>query len=414
MAVVAMTALSSALACLTFPIRPAAAQELSLDDQLSGNMLPRGRHAVRVELRHGESSQAYNELGEEEPLLADLDNVNLSASYIPLLSLLGAGASLGTTDIQAELSGERIRLTYGYGLSEDLTAGLILGWGRLRNHVGFNVSGGNLANNPFYNPALPIGPANPPFVPLGALGTTVPVDTEDVQDILTNPAYGYNYRRLAPVTTQGFLDPVLGLRWRVAHGPGWSTILSPSLRLGLAEADDPDDLMDVRLEDGSDDLMLGLEHYRALAAGWEMRAQVQYTWQLPDHRRMRPYAAGGLGLVSQASSERLERDLGDVLQVELEAARRFGDWRLAGRLEYSRDSADAYASPSGQDVTGLEANTAGWASNLWIGASWSGIRRYLDTGRGLPAIVSLQYRIFLDGRNVIKSDNLFLTATLPF
>lgn len=366
------------LPCLSYLSCPVNAQELGLDAQLNGDMLPRGRHAVRLELRHGEASKIFNERGADEPVFADFDHVNLNTVF-------AAPFSLGTTQFRAQLAGERYRLTYGYGFGENLTAGFVLGWGELRNAVDFAVVNAS--------PLL----ANP---------------SETLQASLTGAPYFY--KRIASVTTQGLLDPVLGLRWRIAHGEGWSTILSPALRIGMAQKDDPDNLLDVHLEDGSNDLQLGLEHYRALPAGWEMRAAAQYTWQLPDHVRARPYAAGALPLVPQAASERLGRDLGDVLQVDVEAARRVGDWRFTGRLEYSRDSADDYYSARGQDVSGLEANTAGWAANLWLGVSWSGIRRYLETRRGLPAIVTLQYRTVLDGRNAVQSSNLFLTATLPF
>lgn len=85
-----------------------------------------------------------------------------------------------------------------------------------------------------------------------------------------------------------------------------------------------------------------------------------------------------------------------------------------GRVELYRRGATDWFSPSGQNVTGLEANTDVEAVNLWAGVAWSGIDAWRSGRMPAPAIVSLAYQTAVDGRNYVASDNLYLTVTVPF
>jgi len=361
---------------------PAPAQELGLDDALSGDLLPAGRHALRAEIRYGEATQRYDNDGQRLDLFSSFNGVPINAVLNPVLLGLPAGTNLGTTQLRSQASGERLRFTYGYGIGDDLTAGAMFGWSRVRNKIDYQV-----------------------------VGAAIPNATATAQAALVG---GYGYKPIASTTTESPTDANFGVRWRFAKGDNWSNVLTPVLRLGLAEADDPDNLVDLQLEDGSDDLQLALEHFHQWSGGWEMWSAVQYTHSLADKVWARPFAVGALPLVPKANSEKLERQLGDAWSANLQGGRRIGDWRWFGRLEYTRNSAADFTSARGQDVTGLEAVTAGFTLKGWLGLSWSGIRGYLADGRGVPAIVTAQYETVLDGRNAVKTDNLNLSVTMPF
>jgi hypothetical protein len=145
-----------------------------------------------------------------------------------------------------------------------------------------------------------------------------------------------------------------------------------------------------------------------------MRAYVQYTQPLADKLRARPYAAGGSPLVPQVFTETLDRKMGSMWRFELEGAYHTGNWRTLGRLEYTQTLATRFSSPTKQAVSGLESNTQGRDLVARMGFSWNGIHDYLADKSGLPMILSLDYSTMLSGKNVIKSDNFYLTATLPF
>lgn len=356
---------------------PLYAQDFNFDSVLSDELLPTGRQVLIAETRIGSGTTYFNNQSQEEPLFASMNNLSLNA-------LLGVNPppNYGTTQLKSKLSGQRVNFTYGYGISENLTAGFIVGWGKLTNQVDFSV-----------------------------VGAGIPNATTTIQSALAAPPYGY--KPIATAVTEGVLDPQFGVRWRVAQNEKSSTIIVPAIRIGMAKKDDPDNLMDVHFTDGSSALMLAAEQrYRLRIA--ELRAYVQYTLPLADKFRARPYAAGGSPLVAQAATENLDRKVGGMWRVELEGAKRWNNWRAMARMEYSRTATTHYTSPSGQAVSGLEANTEGWDVVVRTGVSWNRFNDYLAKQSGLPVMLAVEYSSMLDGRNAPQSDNFYLTATLPF
>ncbi len=355
------------------------AQDFNFDTVLSDELLPTGRQVLIAETRIGSGTTYFNNQSQEEPLFASLNN-------LPLNALLASPPppNLGVTQLSSKLSGQRVNFTYGYGILDNLTAGFILGWGRLTNHVDFSVAGADIPN------------------------ATV---AANFQGVLASAPYGF--KPIGTAVTEGVLDSQIGVRWRVAHSEKSSTIIVPAIRIGMAKKDDPDNLMDVHLTDGSSALLLAAEQrYRLRVA--ELRAYVQYTQPLADKFQARPYAAGGSPLVVQAQSETLDRKVGGMWKLEMEGAKRWNNWRAMARVEYSRTAPTHYTSPSGQAVSGLEANTEGWDVVARTGVSWNRFGDYLAKQTGLPVMLAVEYSSLLDGRNVAQSDNFYLTATLPF
>jgi hypothetical protein len=353
------------------------AQDINFDSVLSDELLPTGRQVVIAETRIGSGTTYFNNQGKEEPLYASLNNLSLNQLF-----LTPPPPNFGVTQLSSKLSGQRVNFTYGYGISENLTAGFIVGWGKLTNQVDFSV-----------------------------VGAGIPNATATVQGVLASAPY--SYKPIATTVTEGVLDPQIGVRWRVAKSERSSTIIVPAIRIGMAKKDDPDNLMDVHLTDGSSALMLAAEQRYRLSIA-ELRAYVQYTLPLADKFQTRPYAAGGSPLVAQAATETLDRKVGGMWKMELEGAKRWDNWRAMARVEYSRTAATRYTSPSGQAVSGLEANTEGWDVVVRTGVSWNRFSDYLAKQSGLPVMLAVEYSSMLDGRNVAQSDNFYLTATLPF
>ena len=352
------------------------AQDINFDSVLSDELLPTGGQVVIAETRIGSGTTYFNNQGQEAPLYSSLNNLSLNQLF------LVPSPNLGFTQLNSKLSGQRVNFTYGYGISENLTAGFVVGWGKLTNQVNFSV-----------------------------VGASIPNATATVQGTLAAAPYGF--KPIATAETEGVLDPQLGVRWRVAKSESSSTIIVPAIRIGMAQKDDPDNLMDVHLTDGSSALMLAAEQrYRLPVA--ELRATVQYTLPLSDKFRARPYAAGGSPLVAQAQTETLDRKVGGMWKLEMEGAKRWNNWRAMARMEYSRTATTHYTSPSGQAVSGLEMNTEGWDVVVRTGVSWNRFSDYLAKQSGLPVMLAVEYSSMLDGRNVAQSDNFYLTATLPF
>jgi len=377
---------------------------------LSGDMLPAERWGVRLESRFGIATNRYDEHGKEVGVADELDNIDINADLLSVLSIFGAGASLGVTDVSSTIKSLRERLFIGYGVSERVTLVSMLPWAEVRNEVDFDVTPGDLALNPAFDPTQPVSAGNLPFVAAGAVG---PASAADINKLLTEPVYGYEYKPIESVTTSGFQDPEFYLRWLAYQGDGKRLILTPGIRLGMSENDDPDNFLDVRLYNGSDDIMMRFDYSQRLMPALDAQLTYRHTWQLMDHRRARALAEGE-SLVSANRKERMERDLGDVDEVMLEARYRHDAWRYRVRLSYQNKKQDNWTSPSGQDVRGLEQDTDRIYQHYWLGLTWNGVSAWRDGAMPLPLIIAFDYRDVYKGKNVLKSKDYYLTLTVMF
>ena len=369
---------------------PASAQELAAPGALGADILPKGRSAMRLETRASWAKDEFNGNGDRQALFSDYDNLRLDSSVIPLVP---AGFSLGTTDLSARMSGKQTRFTFGYGLTDDITVGFQVGYGEAVNKVNASVTPGNIP---------------PAAVVPGATSAT-----QAVQTLLSNPAFGYNYKPIQSSTWHSALDPLLGLRWRFDKGENHATVFAPTLRFGVAKQPDPNDLMQMVLGDGTDDILLGVLHTRKLAPRWDLLLSAQYTIQLPDHVTARARGANEL-LVPSSRLERLKRDRTNPVELTAETGYGFGDWRLSARLEYARGGKDHYTSPTGRDVSGLELGSDFHFLLGYLGLSWNGIPGYLRGEHRFPGIVSLVAATTLEAKNTSAPDTVYLTLTLPF
>ncbi len=384
---------ASCLAVFALPSLPALSQELAAPGALGADILPKGRSAARLETRYSRADEEFNGNGDRQALFSDYDGLNLNASILPALAFFGPGATLGSTSLSARMTGKQTRFTFGHGVSDDLTVGFQVGYGEAVNKVDASVTPGT--------------------VPPGLVVPGATSATQAVQTLLSNPAYGYNYKPIASSTWHSALDPLVGLRWRFDKGENHATVFAPTLRFGVAKQPDPSDLMQMVLGDGTDDILLGVLHTRKLAPRWDLLLSAQYTVQLPDHVTARARAANEL-LVPSSRLERLKRDRTDPIELTAETGYGLGDWRLSARLEYARGGRDRYTSPTGQDVSGLEIGSDFHFLLGYLGVSWNGIPGYLRGEHRFPAIVSLVAATTLDAKNTAAPDTVYLTVTMPF
>lgn len=375
-------------------------------------MVPAGRWIARAEVRGNHFDHEYDSNGKRVAFAHAYSGVELDASALSSLAPLGPGATLGSTTLAAEAFAERIELTFGYGLTKDLTVGAIIPFGRTYMSVDFSVLGGNVGWNPLFDPGQPVGPSNYPFAPVGG-GASEPLGTAGVQQILTNPAFGYAYRPLQTSSVHDMGDPTVGALWRAQQNEDSSTVLALGYRIGLAKQDDPDDLFDLPLGDGSDDLRLRLEHFRNLGAGFDLRLMAMRTIQLEDQVTRRVTAPGEF-LATATSQEKLDRDLGDFWEWDVELGKQFGDWRVSGTWHRYDKEGDRYASALGTDTSELEKDTRLYADQWRLGVSWSGVHAWQEKLIPLPLIFKLELQETYEGRNMTDVRDLYLVTTAMF
>lgn len=327
-------------------------------------MAPGGHWAARLTVLRNGYDQRFDNRGRRVDLDRDYDGLDLAR--------LNPGLS-GTLRLDTRAVTEYTELMLGYGVTDDLTFGVIIPYTRTTTHVRFGVDGG--------------------------------IGTAGMQALLA----GLGYRTPRTVSVAGFADPTVGALWRFHKSPVDSAILGFGVRFGIARADDPNNLFDIPPGDGSTDLRSRLEYFRDLGQGFDLHLLAEYQVQLPDHVRARP----GNPLTS-ATVERLRRNLGDYWESDVEIGKRFGNWRLAATWHRYQEKPDRYRSPTGADTSALSAHTDTRADQLRLALSWSGIEAWQGGHLPMPLVVKLEVQDAVRGQNFVAVRDVYLRLTSAF
>jgi hypothetical protein len=396
-----------------FAANPAPADELPASSGFALNaMAPVGRWATRIELRTNSYDQWFDGNGRREKFNAAYDNLNLDSSFFPALAAFPPGSTLGTSSLTSRADLKLVQIVMGYGLTEDVTLGFYVPYVKSRSQVDFTVTGGNVGFNTGFNPTLPISSSNFPLAPVG-YGAIAPLGTAGVKQLLTNPAFGYGYAPIETNETSGFGDATAGVLWRYYKDQRSSAILGAGMRFGIAKGDNPDNLTDIPVDDGSNDLRVRLEYFRDLGHDFDLRLLAENTTQLADHAEMRVPQSGQL-LATSSSKERLQRDLGDYREYDFELGHHWIDWRLSTTWHRYVKSADHYSSDLGTDTSALNANTQVRADQWRVGLSWSGINAWRQGEIAMPVIIKLEMQDTYAGQNFPKVRDVYLQLTSFF
>jgi len=394
----------------------AVAQEESLPSSSAVHGLefiaPKGRFVVRVELRTNSYDQTFDENSNKQALGTPLDAINLNSSLLPALTPFGNSASLGTSKFSANVKTQRTEFTLGYGISDDLTVGVIVPYGKVTTHANFSIQGGNIGFNPAFDSNQPVSVTNPPLLPVG-LGPTAPVGTAGVQAILADPAFGFSYKPLKTTYWEGIGDPTLGILWRANKTSVDSLIVGGGIRFGIANDVDPDDLLQQPIDDGSTDLRARIEYYRNLSQGFDLKLAAEFTYQSEDSVTRRIPTSGAL-LAPSSSKESVTRKLGNYREFDIGIGKVLDDWRLSATWHRYDKSADRYTSDKNTDTTELERNTELYANQWRATISWSGINAWQQKQIPLPLIVQLEIQKTVDAKNFPEVTDVYLQLTSFF
>ncbi|MGB1110792.1 MAG: hypothetical protein ACPG4N_10580, partial [Gammaproteobacteria bacterium] len=373
---------------LTLAASTGLAADLSTASQHGlAELAPKGRWINKTELRLSGFDHWYNDSGDKQKLGADYDALAIDGTVFPVLALLGPGASLGTTDLDQSVRAKRVEIKLGYGISRNLTAGVILPFGRVCSRVSVSTSGATVGNNPLFNPAAPIAVGNFPFAPVA--GPVTALNTAGAIDVLTNPIYGLEYKAPQNRCEDTWGDPTVGFLWRAHESEQDDLILGLGLRLGLAKEDDPDDLFDAPLSDGSTDLVMRAEHFRDWGGGWDTRLNLELNVQTEDHVTRRVPTSSTDLLPTAASKREVARDMGDWMQADIELGHSWDNWRVSGTAHFFRKGSDRY-SANGISLPTLEKDTHQIANQWRLSVSWSGADAYRAGHLPLPVAVKLE------------------------
>ena len=385
------------------------AEEISTPQQHAlSNLAPKANFVLRIEGKTRTTQFSYNNNGDKVALGDELNAVNLDRSIFPSLAIFGAEASLGTTQSSMEFDSQRFEISFGYGLTEDLTVGIIFPFGTINNKVDFSVSGGNIGVNPNFNPQVNPSATNLPYLPVG--GRINPATTADIQNLLVS---SYGYKPIASTRTTGLADPTLGLLYRALKTKESLLILGMGVDIGISKEDDPDNLVDIPINNGNSALRFRAEYYKNLVNNWDFFAKAEYGIEFEDKVTKR-VPQQGQTLAVFSSTEKLTRDLGDYRSYELSLGKSIKHWRVTGKLYRLEKDTDTYSSSNGTNTSVLEANTKAYINQWETEVSWSGIEAWSKGNLAIPLIVSVAYKDTFSGENGLDWSELYFRVTSFF
>jgi len=373
---------------------------------------PKGKWIVQMEAHDISFSNTYDHAGNKTAFGSEFSGINLNSKVFSPLAIFGPAASLGTSSLAAQVDVQVAQVTMGYGLTEDITLGIISNFGQSKTSVDFSVAGGNTGWNPLYNPLAPITPANFPFAPVGG-GALKAMTATDINSILSNPAFGYGYKPVQSTKVRDLGTVLFGALWRFYKGEYGSLVAGLGVRKSFAGENDPDNLLDIPIDDGSNDVVARIEYYGQIASIFDARLMVKRTFQLSDRVTSR-VAAPGQMLALAASKEVLDRNMGDIWEYDVEVGVSYESWRLSATWHRFLKKADHYFSARGQNVASLIQNTAQRTDQWRAGISWSGVDAWLNHEISVPLIIKLEMLDTPGGYNTNAVRDYYLVVTSFF
>ncbi len=394
---VAVTATGIGLLCCLPPA-------WALDE--TAQVLPKGISAFTFAyLHYNDITERYGPSGDKEPRAIDY-NTELDSSVFPALApldaLVGGTATIGQSMVDSTLEYRLWGFAYSYGISDKLMFRIRVPYIQSTNNVEATVD--TSTANVGKNPAFPV--AGPPLIPTAAGG--VPLTTEDVRNLLSQgldvdgngsaDVPGFGYERFGSVSQSGVGDIELLAKYKFYDRDKWRLAAGGGVRLGTGASDDPDNLMDIPYGSGQSDLMFQFFADYKLNAKWLLNAAFRYDWQLPDTETVR--VPDDVNLPVTANRERVDRDLGDILELQLMARYTFNpQWSTSAIFSFERKQADEVSGNMGFAYTSLEEETARESDIVYLKVEYSTIEKYKSKRARVPLIATLGYRNRYAGTN---------------
>ena len=388
-------------------------EELSFSSKHALSPLaPKGHWAIQIEAKNRTTNFSYNNAKKKSSIGSKYNNIDINKDIFPSLALFGEGASLGKTSAEMEIVSNYFEFALGYGITKDLTVGIIVPYREKKTTLNFSLQNGNLGINPNFNSTAPTTARNSPYLPSSIEGIN-PMTTTQLQSVLASRSLDLEYKPLQTTKNSGLADPTLGLLWNVYSSKNSSLILGTGFRFGIAEEDDPDNLLATDIGDGNSGIRLKAEYYQDLTNGFDLYTQIEYGIELEDKVTKR-VPKDGVFLANKSSTEKLTRDLGDYRIYDIGVGKSWGDYRFSAGWHRAEKDKDSYASSKGTNISVLEANTDSYANQWETSISWSGIDAWSKGNIPLPLILTLNYRDTYEAKNAYAWKEVYLGLTSFF
>ncbi|MFQ5703681.1 MAG: hypothetical protein ACE5HT_06640 [Gemmatimonadales bacterium] len=222
------------------------------------------------------------------------------------------------------------------------------------------------------------------------------LSADDVQAVLTTPAFGYNAFPIEfAKTTQRLGDLEVGARWGLVSRPSLRAVVSGIVRLPTGLRDSPSHFLDIGTGDKQTDIELGMEAAFEPGSVVGLALAASYNLQLSDNltRRITPINQP----IALASTEQIvSRNLGDEFRFRAFPTLRLNPaFRAFAVVDYYRKSKDTFSlgGGSGFDASVLDSPSMRRVS-VGAGIHYRSIGRAKDK---LPIEAGLRYLAAFNG-----------------
>ena len=408
------------VACLFFLLTYLMGLSISFAD--SAEVLPKGVSRASVLGKfYFTVDERYDPDGDTEDVAADF-NDTLDSSVFPDLALVEAGfgmpagsANIGKTDISFEYNFNIFEFYYQYGITDKLTFGVMIPYWDVMNDVNAKLvtSNATVGKSAFLNTLAPIG-----FL------DTVPLTTDDAQNLIgdgldingdgTIDIQGYGYKPIERWSGSGISDIEIGLRYQYLKTEDWRLAFTGGFRLPTGEKDDPDDLVDYPFGTAAWALLFQFSNDYVGVENLVLNATFRYDLYLPDTESKR--VLDDVNDVLTANKEVVDRDLGDIIELEGSAAYQFAEgFNVSLLYKYGFAFKDKISGDKGYAYESLEDETD-WTEHVGIlSLSYSTLPLFNAKKFPVPLTASISYRNrFAGSNNVLKSQYIGFGLSIFF
>lgn len=389
-------------------------------------VLPKGVSWMRFQFTHYlPIEEQFGPDGKTEDIGTDFTR-NLNSSVFPALGQVEAGfglptgsATLGNSDVNIDFDIDEFELTYGYGVTNRVTVGVKVPYFWLQSNVDASVDSSNatVGLNPLFGTGA--DPFGVPIVPT-ALGGT-PVTTEDIQQILgpglsingTPAVSGFGFERFESWSDNGLGDVEVQARYQYFRNEKWRIAFTGGVRFPTGNVDDPDNLVDLPFGEGAYALLFRFNQDFIGLKKWLFNFTFKYDLYLPTTEEKR--VPDDVNQPLTTNEERVDIKPGNIFEVDLKAAYSFTQTMSAFlRYRYRERGKSDVDGNMGFNYASLEAESDFEDQQVYIGFVYSTLAKYMQTKKGIPFSVNIQYRDRIGGENVLDSQFIRVELNLFF
>ena len=365
--------------------------------------------------------ERYNPDGDAEDVAVDF-NATLNSRVFPDLAMVEAGfglpagsANIGNSVVSFEYDFTIFELTFQYGITDRLTVGIMIPYWDVKNDVSARLDTSNAT----------IGKSATlmTLAPIGFLDT-VPLTTDDAQNLIGNgldinndntvDIQGFGYKPIKSWSDSGISDIELGCRYQYLKTEDWRLAFTGGFRLPTGEVDDPDNLVDYGFGSGAYALLFQFNNDYIGIENLVLNATFRYDLYLPDKETLRVPNDASQPITS--NKEQVERDLGDVIELEASGTYKFSEtFSFSLLYKYGFGLKDEISGNQGFNYKSLEDETDYTEHVGIIGLSYSTIPLFRAKKFPIPLAASISYRNRFSGsNNTLKSEYLGLGLQIYF